>query len=225
MVSFAGPASFEYLSTIKVERWIEPDASGRTVSGPAEISFPTPEDEAAWEAAGSPELGLAPSTKEYAPGELTYEDYSDLPVDDDLLFQAVEERASTAGPSVEAEMFIVIGDLLRAGTLPPELRASLFRASARIPGIEVKDAVVDSQGRPAVAVSLTFDDDNGSMLKTERMFDSQTTRMLQETTTVVGKTAFEIPSPPPGFPASARPPMPPTLRTPVGTMLERVVYL
>lgn len=219
-----GPPAFSYLSSVEVEKWIEPDGSGGLITQPAGFDFPTPEDETAWTEAGSPELNRAPSAKRYETGELSYEDYQGLPTDEDELYRTIKERAGTAGPSPEAEMFIVIGDLLRLGDPPPALRAALFRVTAKIPGVAVEDGVLDAQDRQGIAVSLTYDDRNGSFIETERIYDPATSVLLQETRTIVGKAPFAEPSPPPGFP-SKQPGLPPTLNTPVGTVLEQVSYL
>lgn len=210
------------------ERWVAPDGSGRVRSQFNEITFPTAEDEEAWRAAGSPSLqprgGTVDELRES--GDLAYEDFSDLPVDTDLLFAVIEERAGTAGPGKDAEMFIVIGDLLRFTGPSPDLRASLFRVASRIPGIEVVQQAEDPEGRVGIGMALTYDDGNGSLVRVNRVFDQQTTHLLGETTTVVGKTDFTSPAPPPDAPDSQQPAiMPPTLTSREGTVATSTVYL
>jgi hypothetical protein len=52
------------------------------------------------------------------------------------------------------QMFARAGELVQQGYLPPKVRAALFDAVARIPGVGVIDQVTDSAGRKVTAVAL-----------------------------------------------------------------------
>lgn len=209
------------------EIWVLPDGSGRSRSGPVSTNFPSDEDRKAWEASGSPSLENGRiEERTFGPGELHFEDYTTLPLDTDQLFQAIKQRAGSSGPGPDSEMFIVVGDLLRGMYAPPQLRASLFRVAALIPNVEITEGAVDPEGRRGVGTSLSYDDQNGSIMKVERIFDPETTQLLAETQTVLAKTRFQIDSPPPGAPRSTRPALgPPTQKTPEATVVESTVYL
>ncbi|MGQ0680337.1 MAG: CU044_5270 family protein [Actinomycetota bacterium] len=222
-----GDSPYRVLVSGVRESWIGPDGSGRTSLEPQEIEFPSPRDRAAWEASGKPNLNARTvEDRTYGPGELSHENYASLPSDPDQLFSEIEERAGTAGPGLHPEMFIVIGDLLRGTNVPPELRATLFRAAARIPGIKVVEDVKDAEGRSGVAMSLTYDDHNGSLVKVERIFDKESTVLLSEKETVIQQVAMppQFRSPPPGAPRSSHPALEPPTPTP-GTVVSSTVYL
>lgn len=216
------------LSRIR-ESWIGPDGSGRSRSEPGDVEFPSQKDRTAWEAAGSPDLTAGNVEEQtYSTGELSYEDHARLPTDPDQLFSEIKKRAGTAGPGLNPEMFIVIGDLLRGTNLPPDLRAALFRAAGRIPGIKVVENETDPVGRSGVAMSLIYDDQNGSLLQVERIFDRESTLLLAEKQIIVDKTSMpsEFRSLPPGAPSSSRPALgPPTLSAPPGTVMSSIAYL
>lgn len=223
-----GTPPYSVLLSRVVETWIGADGSGRSRSEFQRAEFPSDEDRAAWEAAGRPDFSSGQVEEHtYSPGELSYESFRDLPTDPDLLFTEIQRRAGTAGPGANPEMFIVIGDLLRATSVPSDLRASLFRAAERIPGVQVSERIIDPEGRPGVGLSLTYNDQNGSLVKVERVFDPQTTRLLAEQKLVTGKTAQDsaLPSRPPGAPVPPHTLEGPSLGAKPGTLVSSTVYL
>jgi hypothetical protein len=222
-----GASSYTILIGTLREAWVLPDGSGKTRSEPISTDFPSEQDRKAWEASGSPMLNNGKvEERTYGPGQLQYEDYAGLPIDPDQLISVIRERAADSGPSLDAEMFILIGDLLRGTHVPAELRASLFRVAARIPGVKVSESVADPEGRHGVAATLIYDDQNGSLMEVERIFDKDTTQLMAETQTILDKTEFELKSPPPGAPRSAHPVLgPPTLSAQPGHVVGSTVYL
>ena len=54
----------------------------------------------------------------------------------------------------DAELFVIVGDLLRESPAAPPLRKALWEVAARIPGVTLVGAVTDRAGRPGVAVEL-----------------------------------------------------------------------
>lgn len=129
-------------------------------------------------------------------------------------------------PSLDDSLAWPYRSTTKSSHISSELRASLFRVAARIPGVKITEDAVDPEGRRGVTASIVYDDQNGSLMEVERIFDKDTTQLMAETQTVVGKTAFQMSSPPPGFPKSANRAMgPPTLNTPPGTVVGSAVYL
>ena len=93
-----------------------------------------------------------------------------LPTTTPELRAKVRELAGTAGNSVDQEMFVVIGDLLRESPAPPKLRAALYDVAGTIPGVRLLGPMTDHIGRPGVGVSrdgetLIFDTDDGRLLE------------------------------------------------------------
>lgn len=122
----------------------------------------------------------------------TYDFLAALPTDPDALLEQIRDDArknhgagsdSTTGPDQEA--FVTIGDLLRSGVVPPHTAASLYRAAALIPGVDVVPDVVDAAGRKGIAVARTHEGE-----RTEWIFDKSTARLLGERTVLVEDNAW-----------------------------------
>lgn len=162
------------------EIWIAPDGSGRllvTTGGPR---FFGPKDEATWEAAGRPQLDRpGKSDESFGPGGLSYTDFSEYSTDPDELYDQIRSKAQGHGPSTDAEMLVLVGDLLRETVTPPDLRAALFRVAARIPGVELVGEVTDPAGRKGTAIARTSDD-SGYRARVELVFDPDTSELLAE---------------------------------------------
>lgn len=162
------------------EIWIAPDGSGRLLVKSGEPRFLGPRDEATWEAAGRPELGRPGTSDEsFGPGGLSYTDFSKYSTDPDELYDQIHKKAEAYGPSTDAEMLVLVGDLLRETVAPPDLRAALFRVAARIPGVELVGEVTDPAGRNGTAVARTSDD-AGFLERNELVFDPDTSELLAE---------------------------------------------
>jgi hypothetical protein len=104
-----------------------------------------------------------------------------LPADPDgLLRWAYAQTASVtgAGTTEDAEVFNVLSGVLGQGVLPPRLRAGIFRAMARVPGVRVRP--VELQGVTMVAVSQT-----DGWLKQELLLDKDTYAYRGQRSTVV----------------------------------------
>ncbi|MFI0452649.1 CU044_5270 family protein [Actinomadura sp. 6N118] len=70
-----------------------------------------------------------------------------------------------AGADRNDKAFRVISDLLSHNVaLPPSVQATLYRATARIPGVAVSKNATDAAGRPAVAVTREGDGVRGEVL-------------------------------------------------------------
>jgi len=57
------------------------------------------------------------------------------------------------GNGDDAELFVIVGDLLRESPASPALREALWEVAARIPGVTLVGATTDSAGRAGVAVA------------------------------------------------------------------------
>jgi hypothetical protein len=147
------PYTVQYPETRQI--WIGPDGSGRLVETYGQAAFLSPQDKAAWVAAGSPDLTLPPSDQTFGPGGLTDgpTDLSALPTDPQVLGTLISSRRIEGGPPGPAEDFTQIGDLLRETDAPPALRSALMQVAAGLPGIAALGAVTDHAGRAGVGVA------------------------------------------------------------------------
>jgi hypothetical protein len=172
------------------EIWIAPDGSGRLRVQSGQPKFFGPEDEVEWEAAGRPSFdGTGISDDSFGPGGLSFTDFSEYSTDPDELYDQIRSRAEGHGPSTDAEMFVLVGDLLRETVAPPDLRAALFRVAAKIPGVELVGNVTDPAGRNGVAVARTSDD-AGFLERNELVFDPDTSELLAERQALLERVAW-----------------------------------
>lgn len=179
----SGPSSAQ--STETDEAWIAADGSGRLVqhtsSGVVVIPFGSPErvrlTPQAW-------MMREPWTWPAGGTGIDYQQLIDLPTDTSALQRWIEARATTAGPSTDAEAFTIVGDLLRDSPAPPQLRAALFRVVARLPGVVLVGPTSDQIGRAGVAVGYV----NGNE-RDDLIFDPASGSLLGERTVSVGSSA------------------------------------
>jgi hypothetical protein len=171
---------FSVLTPHTREIWIAQDGSGRLRVQSGQPNFFGPEDEAEWEAAGRPPFdGPEITDDSFGPGGLSFTDFSEYSTDPDELYDQIRTKAEGYGPSTDAEMFVLVGDLLRETMAPPDLRAALFRVAARIPGVELVGNVTDPAGRNGIGVARTSDD-AGFLERNEVIFDPDTSELLAE---------------------------------------------
>lgn len=109
----------------------------------------------------------------------------DLPSDpDELLAKLYRERHERGpGNSRAGAAFTAIGDLLRESLVPPQTSAALYRAAAKISGVEVVRGVTDAAGRRGIAVAHTE-----RSRRNEWIFDEQTYEYLGERSYLVVAT-------------------------------------
>jgi hypothetical protein len=182
--------NFLFITSIEVESWVSPDGSGRVLTEPTGIGFPTSEDEAKWEAAGSPNLEETGTDETYSSGELTI-DLSDVPTEPDALLEAIENREILGGDAVDLVTFQIIGELLHVSYRSPDHRAALYEAAANFAGVDFEGSVTDPTGRPGVSVSF-----DGEGQRHELIFDPDTASLLAERRTVLDpkKAGVEVPT-------------------------------
>ncbi|GAA0412662.1 hypothetical protein GCM10009530_76500 [Microbispora corallina] len=173
------------------ESWAARHGAGRVdvVEGPS-VSFATPEDEAKWKAAGSPELTeKRPASRSTEPRllsvdnpSLTMADVGRLPTGRDALARRLRElyRQSPAvdGRSYASYLWSTGFDLLTA-PITPGTRAALFRVLADQPGIVSQGRTADALGRPGVALTLTEQDEVEGRVDYRMILDEGTARLLQ----------------------------------------------
>ena len=189
-----GGQNFQFIQPLTRELWVATDGSGRTLEKSGLVTFPTPDDEAAWIAAGSPDLSEGQVTDDtYGPGELLYQDYSDLPTDPGELKTVIEERVIVGGPDGDWETFSIVGDLLRETYTQPAVRGALYEVAADLPGVELVGRVEDAAGRPGVAVAYTHEG-----IRQEFIFDPQTAVLLGERYVLVDASTVDVESGGPG---------------------------
>jgi hypothetical protein len=104
----------------------------------------------------------------------TYTFLETLPTDPDALLGYIYAHES-GGLSKNDEAWTEIGDSLREYLVPPKLRAALFEAAAKIPGVSVVQNVTDAAGRTGIAVSKVVGPD-----RFELIFNPQTYKYMGE---------------------------------------------
>lgn len=174
--------------------WIAPDGSGRIRETAGEMVFLSERSRAAWLAAGSPPLGRA-INQDFGAQGLSFEDLSRLPTDPSALATVIRERAQRADPPLYDEMFVVIGDLLREQTAPPQVRAALYKVAAGIPGVELVGQVHDRAGRQGVAVAKTSTY-TGVKRRHVLIFDARTSALLAEEDVILESVSWIDAKPP-----------------------------
>jgi hypothetical protein len=189
-----GGPTFSYRQALTREFWIAPDGSGRILETTGAAEFLTPQDEATWVSAGSPDLFDNRTTDDrFAAGELSYQDYSDLPTDPVELEKVIERREIVGGPDGDWETFSIVGDLLREAHTAPAVRAALYEVAADLPGVELVGRVTDGAGRSGIAVAYTSDRGEGA-IRQEFIFDPQTAELLGERYVLVDDSRIDVQS-------------------------------
>lgn len=113
-----------------------------------------------------------------------YKHLSTLPTDPDKMYDWLRKTApENSGQETNQAMFVLVGDLIRDAIVPPEQSAALYRAVARIPGVNVVKDAVDGAGRHGVAIARN-DPDNPT--RDEWIFDAKTHEFLGEREVTIG---------------------------------------
>jgi hypothetical protein len=77
-----------------------------------------------------------------------------LPRDPDALY---ERLLADVGDRGEAHVVTYVADLLRSGLVPADLRAALYRALAKVPGLEITEQVANLDGQKGTSYGITDD--------------------------------------------------------------------
>ncbi len=174
----AGQVWTAILPTVE-ETWISPDGSGRIRSETGDPLFLGPRDRDRWLAAGSPPFEAGVIDETFPAGSLVYEDSRDLPTAPGELLDVLRGQVAGEDLPEEVAIFQRIGELLAAGDATPDLRASLYRVAARLPGIQLVGDVTDPLGRPGVGVAITHGE-SGSRVQILMVFDQSSSALLAQ---------------------------------------------
>ncbi|MEU9992417.1 CU044_5270 family protein [Streptomyces sp. NPDC048045] len=127
---------------------------------------------------GNEHQKLKPDT----PGNERATDYralSGLPTDPaemrDWLYRVSSHQVDDERPDRDAAAFTLFGDLIGESMMPPRVSAALYRAAAKIPGVEFVPHVKDAVGRAGVAVTRKAGNE-----REELIFDEKTHVYLGE---------------------------------------------
>ena len=101
---------------------------------------------------------------------LSWDELYALPTDSVALERNLRAGIGGVGNGDDAELFVIVGDLLRESPASPALRQALWEVAARIPGVTLVGAVTDSAGRAGVAVErgdqrYVLDPNDGRLLE------------------------------------------------------------
>jgi hypothetical protein len=126
-----------------------------------------------YEPSSHPKLAEVPSPPGLANPTPAY--LASLPTDPGRLLAILRESVGKDGPDGDRQVFKAGAALATTADalLPPGLRAALYQALARVPGVERIPGQVDLAGRPGVAIACT----HGGK-RTELVIDPATSRTL-----------------------------------------------
>jgi hypothetical protein len=156
--------------TVVVERWVAKDGSGRQLTTTSAPQFVSAKDRAAWESAGRPNFlshGFAAHTESesFPPGHFSDRPYNwtqiaQAPTDPPELARWLQDKVtdSSAGTgdgngfSVAVRTLTMVDELLGNPFATPQLRAALYEAEGRVPGIDYLGRASDEIGREGIAI-------------------------------------------------------------------------
>ena len=188
--------SYSYLYTKRREIWLSVDRTGllrqQQVGAPRWL---TPRDRANWIRAGRPDEGGGPggdamameAIHHYFIGDekFTAAQLRDFDPTPEQLYERLRSRINGRGQSPNGEVFVEIADALRESPQTPQLRATLYRALALVPGVQLLGDVHDRLGRDAIGVAFT----EHTGLRQELLLDPETAEALNEREVVAHRRA------------------------------------
>jgi hypothetical protein len=127
---------------------------------------------------GNENVRLKPGSPEAERAD-DYRALAKLPTDPDTmrdwLYKVSARQVDEERPDKDYAAFVLVGDLIRESLMPPQVSVALYRAAAKIPGVEVVRNVKDSAGREGVTVSRASRDEREQLI-----FDPKTFTFLGE---------------------------------------------
>jgi hypothetical protein len=147
----SGKGSFVVVLPHEDEQWVSDDGAAivRNVIHEDRPTFPTPEDKADYDAAGSgrPPLDSSPRTIDaITVAGLSAAQVRALPTDPVALRERIEGGDVT--------LTAMVGQLLATPLTPPQVRVALFELLKRLPDATLVPSVTDPQGRTGVGVEF-----------------------------------------------------------------------
>jgi hypothetical protein len=97
-----------------------------------------------------------------------------LPRDPQALYDRLRKDAPENGRG-DAELLVYVADALRSGLIPAELRAAMYRALGKLPGLEITDKQANLDGRVGIAYGM-----NDGTLRQEMIIDPATGEFIGE---------------------------------------------
>ncbi|NEW72927.1 CU044_5270 family protein [Streptomyces rhizosphaericus] len=108
-----------------------------------------------------------------------YRALSKLPTDPDKmrdwLYRVSSKQVDDERSDRDYAAFVLFGDMIKESLMPPKVSAALYRAAAKIPGVQVTENVKDSVGRVGIAVTL-----RSGHGREEQIFDAKAYTYLGE---------------------------------------------
>ncbi|AQZ67969.1 unnamed protein product [[Actinomadura] parvosata subsp. kistnae] len=185
------------------ESWraMRPGETSRSVRGQdVKVTFGSAEDEAAWRAAGSPELvqpgagprdDATPRVLSIDNPSLTLQNVRELPTSKDELRRRLDElwkRSPNSADVGKAGYLWQTGVDLMTAPIRPGTRSALYQVLADQPGIASKGEVKDALGRTGVALSVSTADGADFRL----VFDPGTAELLEYDVVDKGVTQLRV---------------------------------
>jgi hypothetical protein len=166
----SGRGTFVVVLPHEDEQWVSDDGSAivRNVIHEDQPTFPTPQDEADYEAAGTNRPGL--DSRPRAIDAITVAGLSAAQVRA-LPTDPVALRARVEGG--EITLTAMVGQLLATPLTPPDVKVALFEVLKGLPGATLVPRVTDPQGRTGVGVQF-----DTPAWKTLFLFNPQTGALL-----------------------------------------------
>lgn len=78
-----------------------------------------------------------------------------LPRDTQALYDRLRADTEGRGQDPDLEMVVYVADVLRTGLVPADLRAALYRALAKVPGLEITEQVANLDGVAGTAYGIS----------------------------------------------------------------------
>jgi len=78
-----------------------------------------------------------------------------LPRDTDELYDRLRADTEDRGQDPDLEMVVYVADVLRTGLVPADLRAALYRALAKVPGLQITEQVANLDGVHGTAYGIS----------------------------------------------------------------------
>lgn len=88
----------------------------------------------------------------YQNGNKSDGDFDALPLDPQQLLDWIYRETEHQGQSRDGAALVWIADTLRSGTVPADVRASLYKAAAKIPGVAVTEDQATLNGTTGIAI-------------------------------------------------------------------------